>query len=286
MIACRHNTCKHAFSFPYVEYRPAEGEQSASKKRTFDEAVREIESIVSEGMNATRETHPDLFTKLDAHRTERCKGCRDSLKRSQQNPATKVGQCRAYWYKLRTVECAECVLEGKWDERNHSEYDHQSDDGPKVHKISDYSWWACNGGVEAMRAEVLKCIPRCAWHHRMQQTHSIHKRKFETLEEMPTVTHAQKKAKLQRGYMDKKYAYVNARKMEIGKCADEECTHPTVVEGMEYLFDFAHLDASTKTKGWKGSVSKICNSSRTLKTCIPYLEKEMSASTSRLLCFL
>ena len=135
-----------------------------------------------------------------------------------------------------------------------------------------------------MRKEKEKCLPRCIMCHQLQPTHSKYKRKYASLDDMPVNTPSEKTAKIHRRYKDEKYAYVLKRKIEIGMCMG--CSTP-VTESTAICFDFAHNDATTK-KGKQDSVSNVCNSRISMKTCKPRLDELMGTMTTaaecRLLC--
>ena len=38
----------------------------------------------------------------------------------------------------------------------------------KVKELSNYYWWSCNGGIDAMEKEAKKCRPECVSCHRLQ----------------------------------------------------------------------------------------------------------------------
>lgn len=241
------------------DFRPAEIERFARKGAAFDAVMREI-------VDGT--PTPELRARLDALRTKKCLRCRARMQKTHSDPNTTTGQCRALWYELRTAPCVDC---GRDD--GFSEFDHVRD--TKVHNVSDYCWWVWNGGVEAMRAEAAKCVARCRNCHSMQESGNKYKRKYATLEEMPTATREERIAKHMRRYLDEKIAFVDARKLELGAC--EDCAF-AVTPASCHVFVFAHRDATTKTK----SVAQLCNTHASLPTTRPKLEAEMAKC--RLLC--
>lgn len=109
----------------------------------------------------------------------------------------------------------------------------------------------------------------------MQPSNNKYKRKYATLDEMPTDTLDQVRAKHRRRYMDEKMAFVDACKQKIGECND--CKFKVTPESC-HVFAFAHIDASTKVK----SVSTMCNSGASLPKMQSTLEAEMAKC--RLLC--
>ena len=244
---------------PYASFRPASIERTTRKRDAFDAAMRDI-----------AEAGPSVETRLDACRTKKCASCREKIRRRDRDPNTTTGKCRLFWYELRKAPCVDC---GRDD--GYSEYDHQTDRGEKLHNLGDYYWWAWNGGVEAMRAEAIKCMPRCRNCHQMQPTNTKYKRKYATLDEMPTSTEYEKINKHSRRYMDEKIAFVSARKLQIGACADCDM----VVTPLScHVFAFAHIDARTKV----ASIAHMCNTRKSLPSSRSALEAEMAKC--RLLC--
>jgi len=178
--------------------------------------------------------------------TARCDICRAIKKKSRENPTTAEGECKAYYRELQqTNPCVECDEEGDacvyprdW---RLIEFDHidpkakrKKRTGEEGHELSDYSWWANHGGVEAMKEEVKKCQALCAFHHRT-------KTKNETAEETQV-------SKIQ------KREIINEKKRERGGClvCGREC-----VEGNEYLFFLRLREGETKTI----CVSRLVNKS-------------------------
>lgn len=242
-----------------AEFRPAAIERFARKGAAFDEILRQLEND---------ETSEELGQRLDTLRTKKCFDCRKRMQSYQANPNTTTGQCRALWYSLRCAPCADCHRADGF-----SEYDHV--EGEKIHNLGDYMWWVWNGGVEAMQAEAKKCVPRCRNCHSMQHSGNKYKRKYATIEEMPTNTPQERIAKLTRTYLDEKIAFVDSHKLRLGACAD---CRMGVTESSCHVFVFAHRDATSKTK----SVAQLCNNHATLPTTRPALEAEMAKC--RLLC--
>jgi hypothetical protein len=255
--------CKR--QFPLSHFRPADVEQEARKRILFDDA---LDAFLKENNESTR-------LAVEKARKASCTSCREIVKKSARNPNTIMGKC--YWtaIALRTGDCSVC---GKCTDK--LEYDHRLDE-EKVYEVLAAAYWACHGGVDAMIKETNKCNPKCHDCHSDYEAegkinHAIHKRKYATLEEMPTTTTAEKQAKRVRGYRDEKQTYVNDIKMRIGGC--QECSKR--ISGREHCFkfEFAHRDATD----YKGKVANIVNSRTTLKTAKPLLDKEIAKC--RLLC--
>ena len=146
-----------------------------------------------------------------------CSICRNTSRRSVINPTTKKGKCRALFRKWKeNHSCQNCRIR---DSRL-IEADHQSD---KVHKCSDYQWWACNGGVEALKAELDKCKPLCNFCHRLKSQAERKKQK------QPSNIAKQK--------------IITAEKLKRGSCLT--CTREVTLENAQ-AFDFDHRNPETK----------------------------------------
>jgi len=93
--------------------------------------------------------------------TKKCRKCRDSNRRSEVNPNTKIGKCKAFWEQWKASHSCPC---GITDTRL-LEADHLSE---KVKACSQYKWWACHGGVPAMKLELATCQCLCGFCHRLK----------------------------------------------------------------------------------------------------------------------
>ena len=170
--------------------------------------------------------------------TAKCEKCRAVNKKSQENPTTKSGKCKAWWINWKqTNPCVMCEEEGDdcvyprdWRliQADHIEpkAERKKRTGKEGHALSDYKWWACpeNGGVKGMEEEAKKCQALCIFHHR---TKSKEERKEQT----------------QRHRIEKR-KIINEKKRERGGCL--VCGRPCV-EGNEHLFDLDHRDENIKT---------------------------------------
>ena len=119
--------------------------------------------------------------------------------------------------------------------------------------LSNYPWWAGNGGVKAMEEEA-KQIDKwiCAYCHRLETTSNSGRRCTDP-KDMPAGKSAGTKEEVAQYNARKKaivvypkQRHVDARKRAIGRC--EDCRRP-VVAGNESGFDFNHIDPTTKEKG-------------------------------------
>jgi hypothetical protein len=175
--------------------------------------------------------------------TKKCQTCRQILARSEINPTTAKGKCKARWEEWKAKN--PCVVCGESDpqliEADHLrdkvhrcsesdpqliEADHLRD---KVHRCSDDRYWSCHGGVPALTSELTKCQSLCCWCHRLKSDRERGTTK--------------KKCVL------KRRAIINAEKMRRGKCL--RCPRRVTLETC-CAFDFDHRDASTK-------VINLCN---------------------------
>jgi len=175
------------------------------------------------------------FESTTARRTElttTCTNCKAIQKKTKENPTTANGKCRAWcqtWKKTHPCEHeGGCDYPEDWRliQADHIEpkAKKRKRTGESGHRLGDYAWWACNGGVEAMKEEAKKCQALCIFHH-----------KIKTKEEGRDTT---RKCKVE------KRARINEKKRERGEClkCGMEC-----VEGNEFLFDLDHRDPQKKT---------------------------------------
>ena len=196
------------------------------------------------------------------HAVTTCNHCRDIQKRSDVNPNTKKGQCRAYLHELRATEFRNCKHCGT---ARCIEIDNVVDDAkravmyaegkvavPKHHMLSDYTWWArpAHGGVEGMKLEKAVCEPACNMCHALQPTSNSGNRVDpDTLP--PAVPHERsvdKKMYNKRWDATKRwprYEYVDRRKRAIGGCENLDCPRDgpgggKCIAGVEQAFEWDH----------------------------------------------
>jgi hypothetical protein len=177
-----------------------------------------------------------------------------------------------YWEELKKwmSENGGCVECGCKDVRL-LEADHVR--GQKEYELSDYYYWSCNGGVEAMKYEFFKRMVecRCRWCHRLQPTHDGSRgADLSTLKAGSSAWNSRK-------YLDDKHAYNLKLKKEIGGCQEEGCKRKVTTKNAR-AFDWAHKEEINKS----GAMAKICNTGSTLETCQPKMDK--IRKECRLLC--
>ena len=204
--------------------------------------------------NCFREQPKTQFRSCHSRRTKLttwCATCRASDSKSKRNETTKIGKCRKVWMDWRdSHSCEVCGYRGVCIEADHPL-------GDKVHNCSDYNWWACNGGPNALRGELSKCRPLCTFHHR------IHSQEVRGV--------CQKPCKV------KKRTYVNAYKLKIGKC--ELCDRQINGEKECCAFDLDHLAQSEKRDRISFMVNRY-----PLKKFFACIDGEMKEDVVRLLC--
>ena len=155
--------------------------------------------------------------------TTLCISCRESILKSRKNPTTKVGSCRAFWIEWKKQQtCLDC---GCNDSRV-MEADHV---GKKVYNVSQFSYWASHGGVEAMKQELKQCEARCTCCHQIitKKRHDL-KRESEGRKQNPT--HKRRRDQ------------INQVKLKMGTCS--VCNRKVTKETC-CAFDFDHKDEST-----------------------------------------
>ena len=187
--------------------------------------------------------------------TTRCQHCRDLQRKNQKNPSTKVGKCREFWQNWKKEQtCVDCGLQ----DYRVLEADHVR--GEKVHTVSDYHYWSYRGGVDAMRKELKKCVPRCRICHTLKtKERSDLKRMKEGRKQQPSIECRQNE--------------INAIKLNIGACV--YCNRK-VTPATCRAFDFDHLDEKNKII----CISKLAYKSQTYY--VKHLRSEISKC--QLLC--
>ena len=156
--------------------------------------------------------------------TTTCAFCRASQIKSYKGD-TKRGLCRTVWLEWKSSHVCEHCGTGECIEADHT--------GAKKHNCSHYAWWAWNGGVEALKAELDRCRPLCRF------CHALHSQNQRGVGKNPTRT--------------KKLAYVNAIKVKIGEC---QLCRRKVKGGELCAYDFDHVDETTKIDGICRMVNK------------------------------
>ena len=208
--------------------------------------------------------------------TVTCDHCRDVNKRSQVNPTSTKGKCKAYWEELKKTTFHTCLDCGA---TRCVEADNVVSDADRAvlfeqgkvlhakhHALSDYMWWArpAHGGVEGMKLEQQVCVGRCKMCHNLQPTGSAGNR-VDPSTLPPPIPHEWKvNRKLYKQRWDAKrtwprYMYSDRLKRSAGKCENLDCLRDgpgngTCVVGVEQAFDWEHSKPRRKRKG----ISWLC----------------------------
>lgn len=205
----------------------------AIKYKSQQKRKRKMEGLVaSEGhrfcTSCFREFPLTEFKSIINRRTNLtllCTLCRQNGRKSKLKKTTKKGKCREFWIEWKKKQvCTDCGI----SDYRVIEADHVR--GVKVHGVSHYRWWSCNGGVEAMKKELEKCEPRCKCCHALvTKKRSDLKRKTEGRKQQAHFKHRQ--------------SLINQVKINIGECL--HCQRQVTLETC-VAFDFDHRDEEKK----------------------------------------
>ena len=188
-------------------------------------------------------------------RTKKCHLCCKSMKRL--GPAQEA--CKDEWDRMRQEACriGDGTTPGCCNpacpERGMAAWIAISADhgeNPKRRDLSDYFWWACHGGVLAMREEEKQIHQwPCVCCHMLEPTSKSGRiNNPKTMERKPNQTEQRFRDRQATAAITfPKYEYVNTLKRAIGACQYPECGR-MVVRGNEPSFHFDHRVESTKRK--------------------------------------
>jgi hypothetical protein len=241
-----------------TEFAPDACNHNGRKRPAFFEALEAYTTAYEAGdLEGAREARD----RLDALRPRDCPSCR----KTHNKLTGPMKACHDCWIELKQEACArhggcmnpDCREKGPnaWQVL---EADHIKP-GEKIHMLSDYAWWACNGGPAAMRVEAPKCQWLCRFCHSLEKTGKQANRhgdpdllpdgkqgKHATEEEV-----RQYHAKHSANVRYPKQQHVDAEKLRRGGClACERKVTPANV----FAFDFDHRDPESKMKG-KGTLA-------------------------------
>jgi len=231
----------------------ADATKSAGHRQTFDAAYESYQAAFAAG---DRDAAIAQRAVVEALRTNNCDACRESMRKL--SPAEQA--CKDEWKRMKQEACARqdgCANPACLERGMASWPVLQADHGtnPKVHRLSDYTFWSWNGGVGAMRAESQQIHQWvCGVCHSSEETSSTGRRHGDPAL-MPdgkrSGTDEERKqygAKRQAKIRFPKYEHVDAAKHRIGRCQYPGCSRP-VLPGTEPGFHFDHRVESTKCKG-------------------------------------
>ena len=263
---CGKATCSRT-RIPATEFAP----NVFKHKKKFSEYADALALLVHGLTPATR-------AKIDEGRVGKCLPCREIAHKSQfEGEHNEVAKCfrviqeiKAHWAAHGGCEvCHTCdteVLSG-----DHEDRQGKDDVGQRLHA----SWWACNGGAEALRKHYLgphsmvRCL--CLFCHCLEPSHDIHQ--GANPKDLPEGS----QAKIHRGYVLDKQAHVNKEKLRRGKCEHPLCCDPftgqsrVVTATTCHAYHFAHKDEVEK----KFTIGKMITNHQSPATAIPKLDAEM-----------
>ena len=192
--------------------------EDKSKKKAYYKRKREAQPDVPDGHKYCTQCghikHLDQFVRANPRNKEPtacCKKCRDISSRTQMNPNTKKGACREVWINWKKNKVCKC---------GETRSIHARGNSALKYKCSSYSWWAMNGGPEALQKQLADCYPLCKFCYRLLKP----PKKYRTDRQC-------------------RYDIINAEKLRRGCC--KNCERKVTPENLR-AFDFDHRDPSTK----------------------------------------
>ena len=234
----------------------------------------------------------------------KCLPCRVIDARSDVNPKTSVGACRAEWERLKAEEfhtCRRCGAQRSVEAdhgdayaanaKAHAEmvktYGREAADAAypaAERKLASLSgtknYWCYHGGVAGMRAEAAKCEPLCRMCHALDPSSSSAPQNAASrakAEAKEYETEMKRVAAVRRvEYNVQKRAYVNAIKRKIGTCERPDCpcdgpSNGRCVAGFEPCYDLDHIVEATKGR----ALGKIVRDRRCFAAAKPEILAEI-----------
>lgn len=287
-----HDMCRQQW-VGIERFAPADSSwQTAGKRTKFLEAYAAYQQAFEDGNKADAEK---WRADVEALRTNWCDACSAVKKLPPKQQA-----CKDEWERMRREACARnggcqnphCTERGE-DAWCVLEADHGTNlkmrkaDGTPV-ALSEYKWWAYNGGVAGMREEAQQIHQWICRHcHALEPTSTQGQgRRCANPDGMPPGKRrgtpeemAQYKARHSALVRYPKQQYVDKRKRDVGACA--HCRR-AVIAGQEVGFDWDHRDEATKCKdglyGKQGGVSGLVANNvkaASLDKVAPLLDAEM-----------
>jgi len=164
MKTCSRPTCRRK---PSTKFKTCSA-CLKSKKKSWKKRKREpqyCEENQRECACCFNVKHMDDFKSKYAGRTTKlCITCRDVARRSQTNPTTEYGKCKAvYETWKRGKMCKVCGI----SDCRVIEADHLHPNSKKK-ECSNFSYWSCHGGPEALKRELLTTGPKCRFCHALK----------------------------------------------------------------------------------------------------------------------
>ena len=304
-IKCNKPTCPNPERGP-TQFIP---ELNPRDKKEYLEAIDALASAIETKDGSAFEAARDAIDRL---KVTRCAPCRAVNAKSEANPTTLKGVCKAEWERLKAEkfnECGECgatraieanhrasfaenaklyneCVKAEGEEVAESKYPKAE---RKLEPVSHYMKWflPSMGGVEGMRAEAEKCDPLCRMCHSLDPSSNSSNERRADPDKLKSGDYATERkfmlAKRSAKYRMEKRDYVNGLKRAVGRCErpDCPCDGPSNGEckaGYEQCYDWDHIVEEDKGRG----ISKIVGDCRCLATCKPEIDKERAKC--RLLC--
>jgi len=300
---CTHPDCPRGMQ-PIDQFLPAVSNITHKKRAQMIKLVEKLHSLQVADVKNPGPYAVELMQYISNLRSKHCKTCRDSLKKSQHNPNTKFGACRAKWneikIKLECIGCSVCGCNDGMTVEHTVPSEKKRDKNGNTVGLSNYPKWVSLGGPDAMQEEYDKesVVPMCINCNFMQPT-CYHMKPKLNPDDLPDGKCSgtpeeeaayEKKRKLierrkKQAYVDDiKLNYVNAAG-NVGEC--EECIMDVIPYGSEWrpqyngyphVFQFAHRSELDKEEG----VAKLVHSRRSFETEKPLIDREIRRS--RMLC--
>ena len=297
---CRGKTYSPAHFIPELNPRD---------RKEYLEAIDALASTIEAKDAAAFKEARDTIGRL---KTTKCARCRATNARSEVNPDTVTGKCKAEWERLKEVKFNECRGCGttRAIEANHRAIfsenaklykecvkaegeDAAERKYPKAERklegVSVYNEWCLPsmGGVEAMRMEAEKCDPLCRMCHQLDpSSNSSNERRCDpaNLQRGDYATDEKfNKAKRNGKYRMEKRDYVNGLKRAVGRCERPDCPRDGPSGGeckadYEQCYDWDHIEEADKGR----NIADIVAERRSLATAKPEIDAEWAKC--RLLC--
>ena len=300
-IKCDNTRCSRvmgpAFFVPHLNPRD---------EAEFLAAMEDLERAREEKDGAAFATARDVIDRL---KTGKCQPCRDMSQKSDNNPTTAVGACKAEWERMKENKfssCGKCGCAHSIEANHRASYaenakkykkmlKEQGEEAAeaaypraerKVYALSDAYFWSNHGGVDAMRAESDKCEPLCTMCHRLDESSASANENRADPDKLKREDYATndafQQAKRTAGYRKAKRDHVNAHKRAVGGCERLDCPKDGPVtactEGYEQCFDCDHIHEAEK----RHTIADLVGINMSSATVIPIIDEELP--TTRVLC--
>ena len=249
------------------------------KRESVIQATNKIKKMCIEEF-VNKDEYEEQLLIIENNRTQSCQECRDKMR---QHNNLLYDPLRQNYKKLRTP-CVKCG----YDDLNCIELNHIDPKGiqninlKKEADVSNYKYWYHTyktDAVEHQTLEAQKTESLCVCCHALEDTNCANQGQI--LDNMPTNTQVQKKAKREREYKVEKHNYNVKRKLEKVQCEDPNCTTGIdengnrcalkVTETNTRMFQWAHINELEK----ESKVSDLIHNRQSPKTAIPYMDKEI-----------